>query len=125
MLSIAIVALGGAIGSVCRYLTGLFMTRLFGPSFPWGTITVNIIGSFAIGLLTELVARRLNASMELRLLIVVGFLGGFTTFSSFSLDTVALIEKGALMTALTYVAASLFVSLAATFGGFTLGRAIF
>ncbi len=86
---------------------------------------MNIVGSFAIGFLTELVARKLNASMELRLLMVVGFLGGFTTFSSFSLDTVALIERGAPVTALVYVAASFFISLAATFGGFALGRAVF
>lgn len=124
MLNILIVAIGGAFGSVCRYLTGLLMTRLLGVAFPWGTITVNIVGSFAIGLLTELVARRFNASMEMRLLLVVGVLGGFTTFSSFSLDTVALIEKGAVATAVIYVFASVAISLAATFAGFALGRAL-
>ncbi len=74
MLNVLLVAFGGAVGSVCRYLTGVFMTRLYGPMFPWGTLTVNVLGSFAIGFLTELVARRLNASMEMRLLIVTGFL---------------------------------------------------
>lgn len=124
MLNILLVAIGGAFGSVCRYLTGLLMTRLLGTAFPWGTITVNIVGSFAIGLLTELVARRFNASMEMRLLLVVGILGGFTTFSSFSLDTVALIEKGAVATAVIYVFASVAISLAATFAGFAVGRAL-
>lgn len=124
MLNILLVAIGGAFGSVCRYLTGLLMTRIFGANFPWGTITVNILGSFAIGFLTELVARRFNASMEMRLLLVVGILGGFTTFSSFSLDTVALIEKGAVTSAFIYVAASVAISLIATFAGFALGRAL-
>lgn len=100
------------------------MTRLFGATFPWGTITVNILGSFAIGFLTELVARKFNASMEMRLLLVVGILGGFTTFSSFSLDTVALLEKGHTVPAIIYVLASVSVSLLATFAGFALGRAL-
>lgn len=124
MLNIVLVAAGGAFGSVCRYLTGILMTRLMGPAFPWGTITVNIVGSFAIGLLTELVARRFDASLEMRLLLVVGILGGFTTFSSFSLDTVALIEKGAVSSAVIYVFSSVVISLMATFAGFAVGRAL-
>ncbi|MCJ8509613.1 fluoride efflux transporter CrcB [Rhizobium lemnae] len=125
MLNIFLVAVGGAFGSVCRYLTGILMTRLMGSAFPWGTITVNIVGSFAIGLLTELVARRFDASLEIRLLLVVGILGGFTTFSSFSLDTVALIEKGAVSSAVIYVFSSVVISLVSTFAGFALGRAVF
>lgn len=125
MFHILLVAIGGATGSVARYLTGLAMTRLLGPAFPWGTITVNIVGSFAIGILTELVARKLAAPMEMRLLLVVGFLGGFTTFSSFSLDTLALVERGAGLTAFGYVAASVILSLAAAFGGLALGRSLF
>jgi fluoride exporter len=118
MFHILLVAIGGATGSVARYLTGLAMTRLLGPAFPWGTITVNIVGS-------ELVARKLAAPMEMRLLLVVGFLGGFTTFSSFSLDTMALVERGAVLTAFGYVAASVTLSLAAAFGGLALGRSLF
>lgn len=125
MFHILLVAIGGATGSVARYLTGLAMTRLLGPAFPWGTITVNIVGSFAIGILTELVARKLAAPMEMRLLLVVGFLGGFTTFSSFSLDTLALVERGAVLTAFGYVGASVILSLAAAFGGLALGRSLF
>jgi fluoride exporter len=123
-MQILTVAVGGAVGSVCRFLTGVAVTRLAGPAFPWGTLTVNVVGSFAIGFLTELVARKLNASMEIRLLIVVGFLGGFTTFSSFSLDTMALIERGATAAALSYVLASVVISLLATFGGLAFGRAV-
>ncbi|WP_165219719.1 fluoride efflux transporter CrcB [Affinirhizobium pseudoryzae] len=124
MVNILIVAVGGAFGSVCRYLTGILMTRLLGLAFPWGTLTVNIVGSFAIGFLTELVARRLNASMEMRLLIVVGFLGGFTTFSSFSLDTMVLFERGATAAALVYVIASVVLSLTAAFAGLSVGRTL-
>lgn len=119
-----LVAVGGAVGSVFRFLTGVAVTRLAGLSFPWGTLTVNVVGSFAIGFLTELVARKLNASMEMRLLIVVGFLGGFTTFSSFSLDTMVLIERGATVAAVSYVLASVVLSLLAAFGGLALGRTV-
>lgn len=125
MFNILLVAVGGAAGSVARYLTGIAMTRLLGPGFPWGTITVNIIGSFVIGLLTEMMARKFSAPLELRLLLVVGFLGGFTTFSSFSLDTMALFERGEGLTAFVYVAASVLLSLAAAFGGLALGRSLF
>lgn len=125
MFNILLVAVGGAIGSVARYLTAIAMTRLLGPAFPWGTITVNIVGSFAIGLLTELVARKFSAPMEMRLLLVVGFLGGFTTFSSFSLDTMALVERGPVWIAFSYVLASVLLSLTAAFGGLALGRSLF
>lgn len=125
MFHIMLVAIGGASGSVARYLTGIAMTRWLGTAFPWGTITVNIVGSFAIGLLAELVARKLSAPMEVRLLLVVGFLGGFTTFSSFSLDTLSLFEKGEGLAALAYVGASVILSLAAALGGLALGRSLF
>lgn len=125
MLHILLVAIGGAVGSVARYLATIAMTRLLGPAFPWGTITVNILGSFAIGLLTEFVARKFSAPMEMRLLLVVGILGGFTTFSSFSLDTMALVERGPVWIAFSYVLASVLLSLTAAFGGLALGRSLF
>lgn len=125
MINIALVAAGGAIGSVFRYLVGVWSMRLAGPKFPWGTLAVNVVGSFLIGLLVELVARRLNASMEMRLFLVTGVLGGFTTFSSFSLDAVALFERGALGLSAVYVLASLAVSITAVFAGLALGRSLF
>lgn len=103
MINIILVAAGGAIGSVFRYLVGVWSVRLAGVNFPWGTLTVNVVGSFLIGLLVELVARRLNASMEMRLFLVTGVLGGFTTFSSFSLDAVSLFERGALGLSAVYL----------------------
>ncbi|HCD85121.1 MAG TPA: fluoride efflux transporter CrcB [Agrobacterium sp.] len=125
MVNIVLVAAGGAIGSVFRYLVGVWSVRLAGPSFPWGTLAVNVAGSFLIGLLVELVARRLNASMEMRLFLVTGVLGGFTTFSSFSLDAVALFERGALGLSAVYVITSLVVSIAAVFAVLALGRSLF
>ncbi len=124
MNNMLLVAIGGAIGSVCRYLVGLWALRLWGPAFPWGTLAVNIAGSFAIGFLAELIARRLGASPEMRLLIITGFLGGFTTFSAFSLDVVALLERGATVVGVTYIAASVVISLGAVFAGLALGRAM-
>jgi len=125
MFHMFLVALGGAAGSVCRYLVGQWSLRLFGPAFPWGTLIVNVAGSFAIGLLVELIARRLNASTEMRLLIVTGFLGGFTTFSAFSLDVISLVERSATLVGVTYIIASVAVSLAAVFAGLALGRSMF
>lgn len=125
MLNIALVATGGAIGSVFRYLVGVWSVRLAGANFPWGTLAVNVVGSFMIGLLVELVARRLNASMEMRLFLVTGVLGGFTTFSSFALDAASLLERGATGLSIVYVLASLIVSIAAVFAGLALGRNLF
>jgi CrcB protein len=117
MAPVILVAVGGAIGSVLRYYVSLLALRIAGIAFPWGTLTVNVVGSFLIGVLTELIARRFDASMELRLLLVTGFLGGFTTFSAFSLDTIALVERDQLLLAIVYIVVSVAVSIAAVFGG--------
>ncbi|MBB6179501.1 fluoride efflux transporter CrcB [Pseudorhizobium flavum] len=125
MLHLLLVAAGGATGSVMRYLVGQWSIRLLGPSFPWGTLIVNVLGSFAIGLLAELIARKLDASLEMRLLLVTGFLGGFTTFSAFSLDALVLFERGATGAAVAYILGSVGISLAAVMGGLALGRSMF
>ncbi len=125
MLNIALVAIGGAIGSVARYLVGVWGVKLAGPNFPWGTITVNVVGAFFIGLMVEMIARRFDASSEVRVFIVTGILGGFTTWSSFTLDAVVLFERGDLGLAAVYLLASLVVSFAAIFAGLALGRALF
>ncbi|CAN7337620.1 fluoride efflux transporter CrcB [Neorhizobium sp. LjRoot104] len=124
MNNMLLVAIGGAAGSVCRYLVGLWALRLWGAAFPWGTLAVNIIGSFAIGFFAELIVRRFDASPEMRLLIITGFLGGFTTFSAFSLDVLSLLERGATMAGVTYIVASVAISLGAVFAGLALGRAM-
>lgn len=123
-MNMLLVAAGGAFGSVCRYLVGLWALRQFGPGFPWGTLAVNIVGSFAIGLLSEVIIRRLGGSVEMRLLLITGTLGGFTTFSAFSLDFVALLERSGAALGATYVIASVAISLAAVFVGLALGRAL-
>lgn len=124
MMNILLVAIGGAFGSVCRYLTGIAVSRLLGMSFPWGTMVVNLVGSFAIGFLIELIARRFSASMELRLLLVVGVLGGFTTFSSFTLDALTLMERGTTGWAAFYVLATVILGLLAGYGGLAVGRSL-
>jgi fluoride exporter len=125
MMHTLIVALGGGIGAALRHLTGLAALRLFGPSFPWGTFAVNILGSFLMGLLVELLARRFGASAEMRLFLATGILGGYTTFSAFSLDTIVLWERGALLLAAGYVVASVVLSIGALLAGLTLARAVF
>lgn len=125
MYHVLLVAIGGAIGASLRHLVGLWALRWFGSGFPWGTLAVNVIGSFAMGLMIELLARRLGASAELRLLVATGLLGGFTTFSAFSLDTIVLWERGEIGLAFTYVTASVVVAIAALFAGLMLGRSLF
>jgi CrcB protein len=122
MNTILAVAIGGAAGSVARYLTQVWGGRLLGTDFPWGTITVNILGSLIMGILVELFALRWSADPVTRAFLTVGILGGYTTFSSFSLDTLVLVQRGELATATAYILASVIVSLAAIFSGLHLTR---
>ncbi len=124
MNHILIVAAGGAVGSVARHLVGLAALRAFGPRFPVGTLAVNIFGCLAMGLFIAMLARRWQGSPDLRLLVATGFLGGFTTFSAFSLDFATLWERGEAATAFAYAALSVLLSLAAVFAGLWLGRAL-
>ncbi|KQV31444.1 camphor resistance protein CrcB [Rhizobium sp. Root73] len=124
MTHILLVAAGGALGSVLRYLVGLWTLRSFGPSFPWGTLTVNITGSFLIGVFAEVIARKFGASAEMRVFLITGILGGYTTFSAFSLDAITLFERGEPVTALIYVVSSVLLSALAVFAGLALMRAI-
>jgi CrcB protein len=118
MNMILAIAFGGAFGSVLRhYAIGAI-------GAPWGTMAVNVLGSFLIGLLMEIMALKWQVSLEARAFLVTGLLGGFTTFSAFSFDTFKLIETGSPMTAALYVAASVAVSLAALFGAVVLVRGL-
>ena len=112
------IALGGALGASARYLTGLAALRLFGAGFPWGTLTVNVLGSFLMGLLFVLLGQGGRFSP----LLMTGLLGGFTTFSAFSLDAVALYDKGAVGLAGIYVLASVILSITALIAGIALAR---
>lgn len=124
MYHLLLVAAGGAIGAAMRHLVNLAALRMMGPSFPWGTLTVNVAGSLAMGIFIELLARRFGASNELRLFVATGVLGGFTTFSAFSLDVAVLYERGAASVAFGYAAASVIVSIAALFAGLWLARTL-
>lgn len=124
MYHLLLVAAGGALGSGLRHFTNGMALRLFGAAFPWGTLTVNIVGCLAMGVFIEVLARRWGGSAELRLFVATGFLGGFTTFSAFSLDVAVLYERGALAQAFSYVAASVLLSIAALFVGLWVARSI-
>lgn len=124
LFSVLLVAIGGALGSVCRYLMGVGAGRILGTDFPFGTMIVNILGSLIMGAFVELLALKLNGSESLRLFVAVGILGGFTTLSSFSLDTIVLVERGAAATAAIYVGGSILLSLAALMAGLHLVRAL-
>lgn len=121
-LNFLIVGMGGAIGAMLRHGTGLLSLKLGFTNFPWGTLTINILGSFCIGIIVGLLAHVQNWSEEIRLFTVIGILGGFTTFSAFSLDTVLLFERGQYLYAGLYVAGSVLISVAATFLGLFLIR---
>lgn len=125
MIHVLLVAIGGAVGSVARYFVNLWAFRLWGPNFPWGTLAVNVVGGLAIGFLSEVIARKFNASTEMRLLLVTGVLGGFTTFSAFSLDAVGLFERGEMTLSAVYIVASVVISIVAVCVGLALGRALF
>jgi len=111
------IAAGGAVGAVLRHQVGKIATHFLGPDFPWGTISVNIIGSFIMGMLVAFFGRVWNPPQELRAFFTVGCLGAFTTFSTFSLDAVTLFERTDLVKSGTYVLASVFLSITALFLG--------
>lgn len=115
--------LGGALGAGARHLVGRVMLALLGPAFPWWTLTINVAGGLLMGLLAG-VLLRLGLAEGWRLFLGVGVLGGFTTFSSFSLDAVTLWERGAAMAALGYVLASVVGSIAALVAGLAVTRAL-
>jgi fluoride exporter len=116
------VALGGAIGSTARYGVNVFAAVLFGTKFPWGTLIVNVFGCFVMGLLTYLLFGKLSDSQNLRLFLTTGLLGGFTTFSAFSLDAITLFERGGLANATLYAFATIVLSLGAVLLGLFAAR---
>ncbi|MFO1012463.1 MAG: fluoride efflux transporter CrcB [Caulobacteraceae bacterium] len=126
MERILLVALGGAVGSVARYLTGVQAMRLFGAAWPVGTFTVNIMGGLLMGVITAWLAHRGEAHQEnWRLLLAVGAMGGFTTFSAFSLEVALMLQRRDYLAAFIYVFASVTISIIALFGGMALGRMAF
>lgn len=117
-----LVMLGGALGAGARHLTGRAALALWGPGFPWGTLTVNLAGGLLMGLLAGWLAVRASGDDTLRYLLGVGVLGGFTTFSAFSLETANLLQRGEYSVALLYILASVIGSIAALFAGLQIAR---
>ena len=122
MNSLFLVMAGGAVGSGARYLTGRATLSAFGPGYPWGMLTVNLIGGLLMGALVGTLSRLSVSGENWRLLLAVGVLGGFTTFSAFSLDTVTMLQRGDLLPAFGYVLVSVIGSVAALFAGLALTR---
>ncbi|MFT3808374.1 MAG: fluoride efflux transporter CrcB [Micropepsaceae bacterium] len=111
------VAAGGALGAVARYAMAGAVQRVAGGAFPWGTLAVNILGALLMGVVVEGSARLWNIPADLRLFLTTGILGGFTTFSAFSLETALIIEKGDWMPAIAYIAASVALTVLFLFCG--------
>ena len=124
MKMILAVAVGGALGSVARHLMAARITAWLGSGFPWGIFTINVLGGLIMGVLVELMALRWSLSGEWRAFLTVGILGGFTTFSSFSLDVVLLMERGDHTLAALYVIGSVALSVGALFGAMMLVRTV-
>ncbi len=122
VVTLSQIALGGAIGAVCRYLVGVGAVRVMGHGFPYGTLAVNILGSFVMGVLV--VALMQYSANRFAPLLMTGLLGGFTTFSAFSLDAVTLYERGEVLQAGAYVGASVTLSVLALLLGLWLARGV-
>ncbi|MGD9812408.1 MAG: fluoride efflux transporter CrcB [Sphingobium sp.] len=120
-----LVMIGGALGALGRYQFGRLAMHVAGPGWPWGTFGVNIIGGFLMGLLAGWLARfNVGGGEQIRLLVGVGAMGGFTTFSSFSLETMLMIERGQHGAAALYALLSVLLSVAALFAGLALMRLV-
>jgi CrcB protein len=119
------VAVGGALGSVARYWLAAFVAGLTGPYFPWGTLLINVVGSFVIGWFGARTGTNgpVDLPADFRVFVMVGICGGFTTFSAFSLQTLDLISTGETLRAGAYVVGSVVLCLLAVWAGVALGRA--
>ncbi len=124
MKMILSIALGGALGAAGRHVVGHVVAERLGRDFPYGTLSVNILGSFLMGFLVVALASRFDASPELRGFLAVGVLGGFTTFSAYSLEIALLFERGAMQMSILYAFLSVILAVSALFGGMMVGRAV-
>jgi fluoride exporter len=118
------VAAGGALGSVARYLVGIGSGKLFGTDFPWGTLIINVTGSFLIGAFVGLFATKWDLPQSARIFLTVGICGGYTTFSTFSLDAWYLIERGQTLSSAAYMLTSTVLSVSALIAALHMVRSI-
>ncbi len=124
MKTVMAIALGGALGAVARHFISHWSVVALGNGFPWGTLTVNVVGCFALGVVVEVMALVWSPAAEWRAFLTVGVLGAFTTFSAFALDISILHERGEMLQAILYVTVSVAGSIAAIFAGMSLTRAV-
>ena len=122
MSNLVAIAVGGAFGAIGRYASSQWLYNTLGRSFPYGTLFVNFTGSFLIGILTIIIVEKMELGSEVRAFLIIGFLGSFTTFSTFSLETVNLISNGETFKALINVVLSVFVCVTACWLGMLLGK---
>lgn len=121
-MEVIVVGCGGFLGAIARFLVGKFSAKMLGNYLPYGTLVVNICGSFLLALFYTLIAHKLPVSNHTRIFIGVGFMGAFTTFSSFSVETLNLVKSGGVALALTNVALNVVLSLAAAYAGMALAK---
>jgi CrcB protein len=119
------VGVGGGLGALLRYFLASALQPAWWPGFPFGIFIVNVTGGLAMGVITELAALKLQMTPEMRAFLTTGILGGYTTFSTFSLDSALLMERGAYVQALTYIVGSVVLSILALFAGLWIIRAIY
>ena len=124
MKTVMAIALGGALGAVARHFISHWSVVALGNGFPWGTLTVNVVGCFALGVVVEVMALVWSPAAEWRAFLTVGVLGALTTFSAFALDISILHERGEMLQAILYVTVSVAGSIAATLAGMSLTRAV-
>ncbi|MBG7601176.1 MAG: fluoride efflux transporter CrcB [Gammaproteobacteria bacterium] len=124
MTQLLMVGAGGAIGAIGRYLLSTWVYSLTGRAFPWGTLAVNLLGSLLMGFLSVWLLERMTVSAEMRALLMVGFLGAFTTFSTFSIETLILLEEGAVARAGINIAVSVIICIFAAWMGTLIAKAI-
>ncbi len=124
MLQLIAIAAGGALGSLARYGMSSAVYAWLGRGFPWGTLAVNLLGSFLMGLLFVLLIERLSWAPEWRGAILIGFLGAFTTFSTFSIETLNLLEEGAMLAAFLNMVLSVWLCVLVCWAGVILGRSL-
>ncbi|HSO81007.1 fluoride efflux transporter CrcB [Thiocapsa sp.] len=124
MLHLIAIAAGGALGSLARYGMSSAVYAWLGRGFPWGTLAVNLLGSFLMGLLFVVLIERLSWAPEWRGAILIGFLGAFTTFSTFSIETLNLLEEGAMLAAFLNMVVSVWLCVLLCWAGIILGRSL-
>jgi len=124
LIAITAIAVGGAIGSVFRYLVGVWFLGRFGPGFPWGTMTINVLGAFLIGIVLQCAATRVGFSPYLRVFLATGILGGFTTFSTFAYEIYQLSSETISLQSGIYACSSVLLGVFAAYAGVMLVRSL-